>query len=276
MKISDYEIIKELGEGGQGKVYLVYSKDNEKIALKVIPLPLHSDEKEIKNIMEEIKILEYISKPSCNKFTSCYRNHYYSKTDNAILVEMEYIEGTTLEDYANNLRITNKQKLYKHLILIADDILKALKYIHEKNVIHNDIKPQNIMIDKNYNPILIDFDISCITNLLCKYNDKTVKCCKSKGSTLEYAAPELGEMDSTFKSDLWSLGVTLYKSATGKYPFNFINYHPMTVMTTIIMNEPNELKTGNKILDDLVNSLMIKDPNERANLDNAVKIISNK
>src|SRR5207249_3713394 len=97
-----------------------------------------------------------ISKPQCNPFLACYYNHFYS--DDKLYIVSEFIDGVTLDVYCDNL-FSQKEysKLYRHLLLIVKDIVTGLKLVHGKGIIHNDIKPQNIIIDKDLTPKLVDF-----------------------------------------------------------------------------------------------------------------------
>ena len=255
--LSDYEIIKELGKGAYGTVYKVKRPIDEKIiALKVIKIE-STNKKLIKITKKEIDYLKTLSKPSCNPFVICYYDSYYNPTTEEFLVEMEYIEGKDMHDFVQDMRKDNKKKvLYYYLLLIAKDVTEGLKYIHGKNIIHNDIKLENIMIDKNYVPKIIDFGLSCYDD---KYEDYLGKHCKSYGGTPWYIAPEFFRLKiRTPAQDMWALGVALYVGATGKYPYSVFNDNKADLFDKIKHTEPAELKTSNRQLNFLVNGLLTK------------------
>jgi serine/threonine protein kinase len=274
--LKDYVIISELGKGGFGVVYKAKRKsDNKVVALKVIHVPkekLHLIEK----TKEEIDTLQTLSVPTCNPFVICYYNSYYNPSVRQFLIEMELVEGQDMEEYANNLWDTKKpEEVYYYLLLIAKDLLNGLKYTHDKGIIHNDIKLENIMIDTNNVPRIIDYGLACNiigTNDLGKY-------CVSHGGTVLYIAPEYLTREIRLPAtDLWALGIVLYMAAT-EFQYPFYNVDLRTSNINIILDAissyvPMKLNTSNQQLNNLVNSLLVKDPSKRLTVDQALAMLS--
>jgi len=275
MITKNYILIEELGKGSYGKVYKAKRKSDDKIiALKIIDVT-PDNEKLISMTEDEIKQLKTLSTPECNPFVICYYGSYYDKDNDKFLIEMELVEGETMYTYVMNLYATKTMKMiYYYLLLIAKDILKGLKYTHDKGIIHNDIKTQNIMIDKNNVPRIIDYGLSCNTETSALWG----KYCNTKGGTPAYIAPEYLFDDIRLpESDLWSLGIALYDSATnGNYPFHVKENEKIPIVFGKIMDdEPIKLNTSNAQLNYLVNNLLIKEPKNRITVDAALAFLDN-
>jgi len=259
----NYELMELLGKGGQGEIWKARIKDTGQIvALKIVYV---KNKLKIESVINEIKSLEKISKP-CHPFLACYYDHIYDEPNERVLIEMEYIKGKELGDWVKEFRrVRNTQALHHNLVLLGLDISRALTYIHSKGIIHRDIKPSNILITNSGIPKLVDFGISC-ESTLCDVNKvrEIVSCCITddiKG-TPYYMSPEtISEGVSYPNSDIWSLGVTLFHSATDKFPYDFREASDIRgVFLKIINDTPSFLNTNNLTLNDIVNSSIIKDP----------------
>jgi len=257
MDKSLYDIIKKLEKGTGGTVYKAVRKVDQKIvAIKVIPVP-YGNSKIFQTVQKEIDYLEQLADPSCNPFVICYGNSYYDTDTKKFYIEMEYIEGKDMEKFINETENNNLEEVvYYYLLLIAKDVTQGLKYIHEKGIIHGDIKPTNIMIS-NYVPIIVDLGLAC---------EMVENSCKSVGRTPLYTAPEIIlNKIRVPKSDLWSLGISLFKLARGdSYPFVLPDRTTAEILYNIITeDEPIKLSTSNEQLNTLVNNLLVKNVNER-------------
>jgi serine/threonine protein kinase len=261
---NDYELIKRLGQGGQGDVWkAIRKRDNKTIALKVMPM---TNKIKISEINDEISALKTISNPICHPNLICYYGSYYDSKNGKILIEMEYIDGDTLDDYAEKLRDSGEyDKLYKHLLLITKDLIKGLNYIHNKDILHNDIKPNNIMIDRDLTPKFVDFGLACDAHDTCTLDSGKSKCCSGYSGTPDYASPEMYNTDTRYpQSDIWSLAMSLYTSATGKYAYNY-GYNPSIrdIFQSIAYKDPYKLETTNQLLNMIVNQGLVRDPAKR-------------
>ncbi len=255
--INDYEIIEEVGRGESGTVYKAKrSSDGKLIALKVIDIP-PEQEKSIERSKEEIEYLKILSTPQCNPFVICYYDSSYDSSKRQFLIEMEYIEGKDMKTFIDELKQNNSDEVvYYYLLLIAKDLAKGLEYIHSKGIVHNDIKLENVIIDETFTPRIIDFGLSCMPKLLLQ------KYCLSHGGTPNYIPPEYFSENKKFPaSDMWALGVLLYKAATGQFPYGHGTVPK--IFKRIINREPPKLTTGNHQLNAVVNGLLVKDRTKR-------------
>ena len=265
MSNNNYEFIKKLGSGSQGTVWkAIRLSDNKTIAVKI--LKIYND-KTVEAAADEVKKLKSLATPKCNENIVCYYGYSENPTEFQVFVEMEYIEGEDLSDYSKKFREKDEySKLYKHLLLITKDLIKGILYIHDRDIIHSDIKPANIMIDKNLTPKIIDFGVSCHSNDVCKLGSKKVSCCKGLVGSPAYASPEVYKDEIRYpQSDIWSLGMTLYEAATGKYPYIYKTSKPnlRDIFQAIQDEEPIKLETSNILLNDIVNKSLVKDPKDR-------------
>ena len=200
-----YEIIEELGKGGMGKVYRVEDKKiKQEIALKLIKPEIASDKKTIERFSNELKTARMISHRNvCRMFDLGEEKgtHY---------ITMEYVSGEDLKSFIRRAR----QLTTGTAINIAKQVCEGLAEAHRPGVVHRDLKPQNIMIDKEGNARIMDFGIA--------------RSLKAKGitgvgvmiGTPEYMSPEqVDGKDPDQRSDIYSLGVILYEMVTGRVPF---------------------------------------------------------
>ena len=199
-----YEIIEELGRGGMGRVYRVKDKKiNEEVALKLIK-PEIADSKTIERFGNELKMARKIShKNVC-------RMYHLSEESGTHYITMEYVPGETLKGM---IRMT-KQLSVGTAISIAKQICEGLGEAHRLGVVHRDLKPQNIMIDKQGNARIMDFGIARSLE-----SDGTTRPGVLIG-TPEYMSPEQTEFrDVDQRSDIYSSGILLFEMLTGRIPF---------------------------------------------------------
>ena len=263
----DYKTIEILGKGAQGEVWKALNKKGEIIALKFVNI---SGAKSAEAVKKELDTLEQISKPTCYTFLACYHSHQYDPYTKHMLIEMEYIEGATLNVWADKYS-KNMNALHFNLLLLLKDLSRALKYIHDRGVIHRDIKPTNIIITTENIPKLVDFGLACETSL-CATN---LQCCKGNPGTPVFMAPEtISLRESYFATDIWGLGATIFKTATNRYCFNFPDSRDIKSVLKIITTEPvQQLRTGSFRLNSVVNQMLRKNPMDRITTSIILKII---
>ena len=251
--VKDYQLLQKLGQGTFGTVYKAKTSDNKIIALKIIYIDRNKKQL-IELTKAEIEILKQLSTPTClNPFIVCYYGSYYDETNEQFLIEMEYIEGTDMFDFVIK-QPRSPTELYKYLLLITSDLMEGLSYIHTRGIIHNDIKLENIMIDKNFVPKIVDFGLACTT--------KDLDSCDAGGGTLYYYPPEyFQEKKRYYASDLWAVGIALYIAVTKQYPYE--SKSKEGIIYEIKHKEFLPINTSNKLLDDIINGLLIRDPKKR-------------
>jgi tetratricopeptide (TPR) repeat protein len=200
-----YQIIEELGKGGMGRVYKVLDKEvNAKVALKLIKPEIASDKKTIERFRNELKVARDIAhKNVC-------RMYDLGKEEGAYYITMEYVSGEDLKSFIRRSGIISIGKA----ISIANQVCEGLLEAHRLGVVHRDLKPQNIMIDKEGNARIMDFGIA-----------RSLRAKGITGSgvmigTPEYMSPEqVDGKETDQRADIYSLGVILYEMVTGRVPF---------------------------------------------------------
>jgi serine/threonine-protein kinase len=200
-----YEIIEELGTGGMGRVYRVEDKKiKEEVALKLIKPEIASDKKTIERFSNELKMARKIAHKNVCKM------YDLGEEKGTHFITMEYVPG---QDLSGLIRQTG-QLTVGTAISIARQVCEGLTEAHRLGVIHRDLKPQNIMIDKEGNARIMDFGIAR------SLKEKGITGTGVMVGTPEYMSPEQAEVkEIDQRSDIYSLGVILYEMATGRAPF---------------------------------------------------------
>ncbi len=201
-----YQIIEELGRGGMGKVYKVLDGEiEEKVALKLLNPEVAGDRRTIQRFRDELKLARKISHRNvCRMFDLNREGRIY-------YIIMEYVAGEDLKSSIKRMGPLTAGKA----ILIAKQVCEGLAEAHRLGVVHRDLKPQNIMIDREGNARIMDFGIA--------------RSLKTKGITetgvivgspeyMSVEQVEAREVDQ--RSDIYSLGIILYEMLTGRVPFD--------------------------------------------------------
>lgn len=201
-----YEVIKKLGGGGMSTVYLAEDTIlNRKVAIKTIRIPAGEKEETIKRFEREVHNLTQLShKNIVNVFD-------VTEDDDNFYLVMEYIEGPTLSEY-----IQKNQPLDTTTALnFTNQIINGIKHAHDTKIVHRDIKPQNILIDKHQTLKILDFGIAKALS------ETTMTQTNHVLGTVQYLSPEQARGESTDNgTDIYSIGVVLYEMLIGKPPFS--------------------------------------------------------
>lgn len=200
-----YEIIRPLGSGGMARVFLAHDQllDRE-VAIKMLREQFEGDKELLEQFRREAKSAARLIHP--------YIINIYDvvASEEGQYIVMEYVEGTTLKTYLQ------QEKLGLNAILeIGVRLADALQHAHSRNIIHCDIKPQNILLDRHLNPKITDFGIAKMIT------GQTVVYSPSVMGSVHYISPEQYNGNRiTNASDVYSLGVVLFEMLTGQVPFD--------------------------------------------------------
>jgi TolB-like protein/tetratricopeptide (TPR) repeat protein/predicted Ser/Thr protein kinase len=203
-QISHYEILDKLGEGGMGEVFLARdTRLGRNVALKFVPDDIQGDKKARERLLREATAA---SKLSHANIVSLYD---IGEADGRDFIVMEYVDGCSLGDMIASDDLTLTQA-----VDLASQICRALAAAHSNDVIHRDIKPDNILVTTDGVVKVLDFGLAKIEGASQLTEDG------STVGTVAYMSPEqLRGEEVDQRSDLFSLGVLLYEMVTGRKPF---------------------------------------------------------
>jgi tetratricopeptide (TPR) repeat protein/tRNA A-37 threonylcarbamoyl transferase component Bud32 len=230
--ISHYRIIKKLGAGGMGEVYLAEdTRLGRKVAIKLLPQKSLTDEQAKKRLVREAKAAAVLDHPNI-----CAIHEVGEEGDTSFII-MQYVEGETLSD-----RLRAKGLSLKESIDIAMQVADALTEAHSRGIVHRDIKPQNIIITPRGAVKVLDFGLAKIVqqDLLEQTTAETASLITESNvivGTAPYMSPEQvkrGRIDG--RSDLFSLGAMLYECVAGKQAFTGAN--AMEICAQVLYLDP--------------------------------------
>lgn len=210
-EIAGYHLAERIGSGGMGDVYKAYNAALHRTAAVKI---LHQ-----KDMAERFRNEAYIQASVNHPNIACM--YEYLVSGNTPCIIMEYVEGDTLDTYLHKKgKLSNAETEN-----VVRQVASALAYLHKKDIVHRDIKPQNFKIRPDGKVTMLDFGIA-----KNKYTPKLTQLGFVVGTT-EYMAPEQFQQLVEKKSDIWSLGVLTYELITGYLPFEATN--PITLRSKI-------------------------------------------
>ena len=201
-----YEVIDKLGGGGMSIVYLAEDTIlNRKVAIKAISIPLREKEETLKRFEREVHNSSQLSHDNIVSMVDV------DEEDDCFYLVMEYIEGPTLAEYIEN----HGPLSVETAIQFTEQILSGIKHAHDMRIVHRDIKPQNILIDKNKTLKIFDFGIAKALSETSLTQTNHVL------GTVQYLSPEQAKGEMTDEStDIYSIGIVLYEMLVGEPPFN--------------------------------------------------------
>ena len=208
MEFDGYTIIRELSKSSRSHVYLARDNDTGQSAVIKIPSTEH---KEDKAYLERFLLEEWIARRINSQHV--LKAYPQDRERNYLYTVMEYVEGQTLEQWM----VDNPTPSLEEVRSIVDQVAKGLLAFHRQEMIHQDLRPANIMIDKTGTIKIIDLGAVRVAGIT------EINTFTDQGDilgTMTYSAPEyfLGEV-GTYKSDLFSLGVIVYQMVSGKLPY---------------------------------------------------------
>ncbi|MCR4784937.1 MAG: serine/threonine protein kinase [bacterium] len=254
LEIEGYEVIEKIGSGGFGTVYK--AKDillDRYVAIKKIKADYENAQELVGSFFNEGKALAKLDCPNIVKV-------YHMKQDNdTIYIIMEYIDGCSLYDLIDK-NVPSKETVQKRLV-IFEQILEALLYAHGQGVIHRDLKPGNIMIDKEDRVKIVDFGLA-----LLKDNMNDVDGAACSAFSKYYSAPEhINHEKTDERADIYSLGAILYELLTGKHVFEGENTSEL--IEQIYYDPAPSVKESNPSISDELSALVAhcleKEPEKR-------------
>ncbi len=214
-EISHYKILKKIGAGGMGEVYLAEDqKLNRRVALKILPAEVSGDRKSLNRFLQEARLAANLNHPH---ICTIYE---INESAEMPFLAMELIEGETLAD-----KIKTSPFDLSETLNIVSQIADALDEAHRNSIIHRDIKSSNIIINRRGQVKVLDFGLAKIISE--EVSEQEVTRAKTEDGmlvgTVQYMSPEqaLGKkLDG--RTDLWSLGILLYEIVCGQMPFSAV------------------------------------------------------
>jgi predicted Ser/Thr protein kinase/tetratricopeptide (TPR) repeat protein len=203
-RIGEYKLEQKLGQGGFGAVYKALSQDGQVVAVKILSSEHTNIDHIVQKFFDEAVILARVEHKNIASFIRLV------KDGETFAIVMEFVDGFTMKDLIEK-RLDSYS--FDQRMELAKKALDALIYAHERKIVHRDIKPANIMITAQGDVKVTDFGIARISTIATQGTSSWV--------SLHYAAPERFKTGSVVdeRTDIYSMGVTLYELFTGQKPF---------------------------------------------------------
>ena len=277
-----YIIEKKLGRGGFGTVYLARNAQGDYVAIKEIVMRrgIAAD-----IINESVNLAELKHDHICNPNISCYYEHHIDVAAKRGYIIMEYVRGYELDVYLDQFTGPRKNLIALYIFYVVS---RVLDYIHQKGILHLDLKPENLLVSDLGFVKIVDFGISCLIQTGCSEpncqttnnasprswqqellsgkdelggeENMTQPCCQQSMGTEVYVAPETWTSGINYPStDIWLLGATMYTCLTGQY---ISNKEARAKWDKCQFSIPR-LKSELEKLDKLINACLLPEPSER-------------
>jgi serine/threonine protein kinase len=246
-----YEIIKQIGAGGMGEVYLARDlKLNRRVALKVLPENLCAETEANQRLLREAQAAATLDHPNICQIYEIAEVGDYS------FIVMQYVEGETLAEKLGKEKLSVQTSLE-----LAAQIAEALEEAHAHHIIHRDIKPANIIVNEKGRAKVLDFGLA---KFIETENEETAKRLSKPGAimgTAPYMSPEQACGDKLdARTDIFSFGALVYEMLSGRQPFARENN--AETIAAILNDEPSWQETPSK-LQSIVKKSLAKNRDER-------------
>jgi serine/threonine-protein kinase len=257
-RVGPYEVLAPIGQGGMAHVYKdLHPKLNRIVALKMV-LPIHAQNRGFMERFErEARIVASLEHPHIVPL------YDYDEHEGQLYLAMKFIEGSSLKEVMALGNVPINQ-----IATVLRPVASALDYAHRQGILHRDVKPSNIMIDKNGSPYLADFGLARASQA----GSSTISADMLLG-TPHYMAPEQaqGISDLTNAVDIYALGVVLYEMLVGEVPFQADT--PYAIIHQHITAPPPSLRQFTSIppqVENVIWRALAKDPLDRYATANAM------
>lgn len=250
--IGRFAVLRELGRGGMGRVYLAYSETGEQVAVKVIRQD-KIDEETRKRFERETLIMQAVV--GTNQVARFLDADPFAAQP---WLAMEYVAGVTLRDY-----VTLHGPLPAHLVVgLGVVIVDGLRAVHRAGLVHRDMKPQNVILSRR-GPVLIDFGLGAFVD----QSEESISAGGKLIGTVSFMAPEQvnGSSEISAKTDVHALGAMLLFAATRKLPYGDDGNY-VTLSKIGDRSIQPDLDGLPSVLKSLVSSLLAHDPDDRPTL----------
>lgn len=246
-KINDIKVINFINSGGFGDIYKCIDSNNNICAVKAVhKFFLLDNKRKIQSIQNEMEILLMVNHPNIVSSLDSFQ------TDTHVIIKMELCNIDLKHFLKNNINNINTNNIIK-------EILQGLKYLHDKLIVHCDIKLENILVDYNGNIKICDFNLSRIL----KDKDELIY---NKSGTPKYFSPEyILKTGHSFPADIWATGVIFYSILFNLFPFDSEE--------KICLCEYNRGNIIDNNIKHIFNKIFVIDMNERINADQLLEII---
>jgi serine/threonine protein kinase len=238
-RIGPYRILREIGHGGMGPVFLAVRDDDafqKQVAIKLVWPGWNRDEM-LRRFIQERKILARLEHPSIARLLDG------GATDEGWpYVVMEYVDGEPISKYcdARNLSLGARLKLFSQ-------VCEAVEYAHQQKILHRDLKPANLLVTADGQVRLLDFGIAKLLDADFESGNETLTFTGLRAMTPEYASPEQARGERlTTASDVYSLGVVLYELLSGQRPYQLNSRLPHEAVRIICEQEPDKPSRSRK------------------------------
>lgn len=246
VNIDSFERVRMVGQGSYAKVFLAKKLDTEEhYAMKVLKKAKICDSRAKARVLTERNIMKTIDHPFIVKL------HYSFQTEDKLYFLLDFLNGG---DLFHHIAISGKFK-EKRARFYAAELVLALNFLHENNIVYRDLKPQNIIIGKDGHVKLTDFGLS--KENFEEDQENTI------WGTIKYIAPEaISGFQYNHMVDWWSLGIIIYRMLTGKLPYPTTKNHEVKIFIVKWRIKISRNKFS-KAAYDLLTKLLVRNPDKR-------------
>lgn len=248
--VGDYHIVRELGRGGMGVVYLAEHPQYDRVALKLLPRFTVATEEAERRFTQEARVLSNLDHPALCKLFESFTTEEYAA------IAMEFIDGKGLDEYLDQAPLPLSRSLN-----ITLDLSEVLAQAHTQGLAHRDIKSSNVLLDQPGRTRLIDFGIA-------KFADTRLTATGQVLGTPGYMSPEQWQGRGVdYRTDLWSLGILMFELLTASQPFVAEDRFEIAnkVLTEPAPTLPENSCDGRNLsaAQAIIDQLLVKDPQQR-------------